>query len=63
MRTPFLKSRPKHAKATEVESQPPAAKPLPSVWLPDDDPTPRENTSLSRLSDTRTDTFHQRTMD
>ena len=26
--------------ASEVDSQPPAAKPLPSVWLPDDDPKP-----------------------
>lgn len=40
--------------------KPPAAKPLPSVWLPDDDPKPRVNVSLSRLFDTRIDTFQQR---
>ena len=49
MRTPFLKPRPKPAKATEVDSQPPAAKPLPSVWLPDDDPKPRVNTSYKKV--------------
>ena len=49
MRTPFLKPRPKTAKATEVDSQPPAATPLPSVWLPDDDPKPRVNTSYKKV--------------
>ena len=44
MRTPFLKPRPKTEKATEVENKPPAATPLPSVWLPDDDPKPRVHT-------------------
>ena len=49
MRTLFLKPRPKPAKATEVDSQPPAATPLPSVWLPDDDPKPRVNTSYKKV--------------
>ena len=49
MRTPFLKPRPKPEKATEVENQPPAAIPLPSVWLPDDDPKPRVNTSYKKV--------------
>lgn len=35
--------------ASEVDSQPPAAKPLPSVWLPDDDPKPRVNTSYKKV--------------
>ena len=63
MRTPFLKPRPKPEKATEVENQPPAATPLPIVWLPDDDPKPRVNANLSPLFDTRTDTFQQRFLD
>ena len=44
MLTPFLKPRPKTEKTTEVEKKSPAAIPLPSVWLPDDDPKPRVNT-------------------
>ena len=51
MRTPFLKPRPKTEKATEVENNPPAATPLPSVWLPDDDPKPRVNTSYKKCQD------------
>ena len=49
MRTPFLKPRPKSEKATEVENKPPAAKPQPSIWLPDDDPKPRVNTSYKKV--------------
>jgi len=49
MRIPFLKPRPKPEKATEVENQPPAATPLPSVWLPDDDPKPRVNASYKKV--------------
>ena len=51
MRTPFLKPRPKPAKATEAESQTPAAKRLPSVWLPDDDPKPRVNTHYKKSAE------------
>ena len=43
-------------KATEALEKPPAAKPLRSKWIPDNDPKPTVNTSLSQLSDTRTDT-------
>ncbi len=46
-------------KAAEALEKPPAAKPLLSRWIPDDDPKPRVNTSLSRLFYTRTDTHHQ----
>ena len=46
MRTPFLKPRPKTEKATEVENKSIAATPVPSVWLPDDDPKRRVNTHL-----------------
>ena len=49
MLTPFLKPRPKTEKATEVENNPPAATPLPSVWLPDDDPKPRVNTHYKKV--------------
>ena len=41
----------------------PAAKPLRSGWIPEDDPEPRVNASLIQLSDTRTDTFQQRLLD
>ena len=44
-------------RATEALEKPPAAKPLRSKWLPDYDPKPRVNASLSRLFDTRTDMF------
>ena len=40
----------------EQTAKPPAAKPLRSRWIPEDDPTPRVNVSLIQLSDTRTDT-------
>ena len=50
-------------KATEALEKPPAAKPLRSRWIPDDDPKPRVNASLIQLSDTRTDTFQQRFLD
>lgn len=50
-------------KATEALEKLPAAKPLRSRWLPDDDPKPRVNASLIQLSDTRTDTSHQMILD
>ena len=43
-------------KATDALEKLPAAKPLRSRWLPDDDPKPRENASLIQLSDTKTGT-------
>ena len=50
-------------KATEALEEPRAAKPLRSRCFPDDDPKPKVNANLSRLFDTRTDTFHQKTLD
>ena len=47
----------------EQTGKPPAAKPLRSRWIPDDDPKPRENASLIQLSDTRTDTSQQTHLD
>ena len=47
----------------EQTGKPPAAKPLRSRWIPDDDPTPRVNVNYSRFFDTRTDTFQQRLLD
>ena len=38
---------------------PPAAKPLRSRWIPEDDPTPRVNVSLIQFSDTSIDTSQQ----
>ena len=40
--------------------KPPAAKPLPSRWIPEDNPTPTSNDNLNQPFDTRTDTFQQR---
>ena len=34
-------------KATEALEKPPAVKPLRSRWIPEDDPKPRVNVSLS----------------
>ena len=34
----------------EQTGKPPAAKPLRSRWIPDDDPTPRVNTSYSKVA-------------
>ena len=50
-------------KATDALEKPPAAKPLPSRWIPENDPKPRVNTSLIQLSDTRTGTFQQSSLD
>ena len=50
-------------KATDALEKPPAAKPLRSRWLPDDDPKPRVNASLTQLFDTRIDTSPQRLLD
>ena len=50
-------------KATDALEKPPAAKPLRSRWIPDDDPKPRVNANLIQLFDTRTDTFQQRFLD
>ena len=50
-------------KTTDALEKPPVAKPLPSRWIPEDDPKPRANTSLNRPFDTRTDTFQQRLLD
>ena len=36
-------------KATEALEKPPAAKPLPSRWIPDDDAKPRVNTSYRKV--------------
>ena len=36
-------------KATEALEKPPAAKPLRSRWLPDDDPKPRVNASYKKM--------------
>ena len=36
-------------KATETLEKPPAAKPLRSRWIPDDDPKPRVNTSYKKV--------------
>ena len=47
----------------EQTGKPPAAKPLRSRWIPEDDPTPRVNSSLIQLSDTKTDTSQQRLLD
>ena len=44
-------------KATEALEKPPAAKPLRSRCFPDDDPKPKVNANLSRLFDTRIDTY------
>ena len=44
-------------KATDALEKPPAAKPLRSRWIPEDDPKLRVNTSLNRLFGTRIDTF------
>ena len=43
--------------------KPPAAKPLRSRWIPDDDPTLSVNVRLSRPFGTRTDTSQQRLLD
>ena len=50
-------------KATEALEKLPAAKPLRSRWLPDDDPKPRVNINLRQLFDTRTDTFQKMLFD
>lgn len=36
-------------KATDALEKPPAAKPLRSRWIPDDDPKPRVNTSYKTV--------------
>ena len=36
-------------KATKALEKPPAAKPLRSRWLPDDDPKPRVNTHYNKV--------------
>ena len=36
-------------KATDALEKPPAAKPLRSRWVPDDDPKPRVNTSYKTV--------------
>ena len=36
-------------KATDALEKPPAAKPLRSRWLPDDDPKPRVNTHYNKV--------------
>ena len=46
-------------KATRALEKPPAAKPLCSRWVPEDDPKPIVNVSLNQFFDTRTDTFQQ----
>ena len=36
-------------KATDALEKPPAANPLRSRWIPEDDPKPRENTSYKKV--------------
>ena len=36
-------------KATDALEKPPAAKPLPSRWIPEDDAKPRVNTSYRKV--------------
>ena len=36
-------------KATDALEKPPAAKPLRSRWIPEDDPKPRVNTSYKKV--------------
>ena len=36
-------------KATDALEKPPAAKPLRSRWIPDDDPKPRVNTGCKKV--------------
>jgi hypothetical protein len=50
-------------KATMALEKQPIAKLFRSRWLPDGDYMPSLNTNLSRLFDTRTDTFQQRPLD
>ena len=50
-------------KATDALEKSPAAKPLRSRWLPDDDPKPIVNVGLSQFSDTKIDTSPQRLLD
>ena len=50
-------------KATEALEKPPAAKPLRSRWLSDDDPKSSLNTNLSPLFDTRIDTYLRKHLD
>ena len=50
-------------KATEPLEKPPAAKPLRSRWISEDDDKPRVEASLSQPFDTRTDTSRQKLLD
>ena len=50
-------------KATDALEKPPAAKPLPSRWIPEDDAKPRVNTSYKKCQDSLAQDAQERTQD